>query len=203
MAPLSPAMRDPSTNIHVKSQGIGIPVVQFLLFHPGHTAVRVVEIAEDDGLGGTRLLARGHNVAIANLPAFPFGIDLRFVDALHAVGALFHHAAAAHADVGVAAQLEAGSLPVLVQQEIEAPHFVRTVIGAVAGAHAAVVDHVVEAFARVVGGLYRADQLAGRILTVHARDRLIVDLGLADTAAVISIDAQPLHLTAAAPLVRE
>ena len=40
-------------------------------------------------------------------------LDARVVDALHAVGALFHDAAAAHRDFRIALQLERRRLPVL------------------------------------------------------------------------------------------
>ena len=90
------------------------------------------------------------------------------VDALHAVAALLHDAAGAHADVGIAHQLDCSGLPSLEEQEVEAAHLVGTVVGAVARAHAAVVDHGVEAFGGVDGGADGADLFAGRVLAVQA-----------------------------------
>ena len=66
-------------------------------------AVRVVQVAEDDRLGRARRLAGGHDLAVADRPALAFSASMRAgADALHAVGALLHHAAAAHRHVGVA-----------------------------------------------------------------------------------------------------
>ena len=103
-----------------------------------------------------------------------FGADARVVDALHAVRALLHDAAAAHGDVGVEHHLEHVRLRILVEREVEAPHLVRAVVRAVPGADAAVVDHVVQAFVVVHGRVDRADDLARRLLAVHAEHRLVV-----------------------------
>ena len=67
-----------------------------------------------------------------------------------------------------------GVVPVLVQEEVEAPHLVGAVVRAVPRAHAAVVDHVVQALVAVHGGRHRADHLAGGVLAVHAEHRLVV-----------------------------
>ena len=53
---------------------------------------------------------------------------------------------------GIAQRLEARRRPVLVEQEVEAPHLVGAVVRAVARADAAVVDHVVQAFGAVRRG---------------------------------------------------
>ena len=116
------------------------------------------------------------------------------VDALHAVGALFHHTAAAHAHIGIAHHLVLRRLPVLEQQEIEAPHFVGTVVGAIARAHAAVVDHVIQAFAAVNRRAHRADHFAGSVLALLARHRLEVSLGIVAVALEVGIDAKPVHV---------
>ena len=99
-------------------------------------------------------------------------VDFRRVDALHAVRALFHDAAAAHGDVGIASELQAGRVPVLIEQEVEAANFVRAVVRAVPRADTAVVDHVVQPFVAVHGGADRADDLARRVLALHARHGL-------------------------------
>src|SRR6185369_99925 len=98
----------------------------------------VVRVAEDDGLRRAGLGAGGRDLAVLDLavavPRLPFGE----ADALHAEGALLHDALRAHRDVRVELQLErlqeAGVAPV------EGAHLVRAVVGAVAGADAAVVD---------------------------------------------------------------
>ena len=113
-------------------------------------------------------------------------VDLRRVDPLHAVGALLHHAAAAHGDVGVAPQLQARRVPVLIEQEVEAADLVGTVVRAVARADAAVVDHVVQPFVAVHRRADRADDLARRVLALHARHRLEVGLRILGRPAVVA-----------------
>src|SRR5205809_6656423 len=58
-----------------------------------------------------------------------------FADALHAIRALFHNATATYADVGIAHHLVLRRVPVLEEQEIKPPDFIRTVVRAVARAH--------------------------------------------------------------------
>ncbi len=81
-------------------------------------------------------------------------------------------------------------------EEIKAAHFVRAIVRTVARTDTAVVNHVVEAFAAVVGSLHGADQLARSILALHTRHRLAVDLGIFDVAVEIAVDAQPVHVAA-------
>src|SRR5581483_3696768 len=129
------------------------------------------------------------------------GIDLGFVDSLHAIGTLLHDAAAAHADVGIAHQLQAGRLKILEQVEIESPHLVRAIVRAVAGAHAAVVDHIIQAFGAVRGSLHRTYQLAGSVFALHTGHRLVVENRIVEVAGVIRVHANPVHVAAAADLV--
>src|SRR5690606_33562444 len=70
------------------------------------------------------------------------------------------------------------------------------VVRAVPRADAAVVDHVVQAFARVHGRANRAHLLAGRVLALLAGDGLEARLGGVRLALVVAIDAQPEHLPA-------
>ena len=119
------------------------------------------------------------------------------VDALHAVGALFHHAAAPHRDVRVPQRVVALGVPVGVEQEVEAANLVRTVVRTVAGAHAAVVDHVVQAFRAVRGRGDRAHHLARRVFALLTRHRLVDRLhrlGCVDAAREVVVDADPVHL---------
>src|ERR1019366_4998554 len=97
--------------------------------------------------------------------------------------------------------LQAGRFEIAEQEEIESPHLVGAVVGTIPRAHAAVVDHVVEAFGAVSCSLHGADQLAGRVLAVHARDRLVVDGGIALVALIVGIHAYPVHRASAAHLV--
>src|SRR4029078_9815423 len=82
-------------------------------------AVRVVDVAEDDRVGRTRGLTGGDDVAVSNLSIFELGGDARLIDALHAVRALLHHTAAAHGDVGISHQLQAGRIEIRIQHEVE------------------------------------------------------------------------------------
>ena len=43
----------------------------------------------------------------------------------------------------------------------------------------------------------RADDLAGRVLALHARHRLVVHLGIVALAFVVAIDSEPVHLAPA------
>ena len=172
------------------------PVVERAGLQLRHAAVRVVDVAEHDRVGRARRLARRHHLAVANLAIVELGRHARVVDALHAVGALLHHAAAADGDVGVALQLEAGRVEVLIQQEVEPPHLVGAVVRAVARADAAVVDHVVQAFVAVRRGRHRAHHLARRRLALLARHRLVIGVGGVEIAGVVAVDAQPVHLAA-------
>src|SRR5262245_16316847 len=78
-----------------------------------HARVRVVQVAEDDGVGRAGRGAGGYDLAVADLPILALGVDARVVDPLHAVRALLHDAAAPDGDVGVAQRLEVRRVPVL------------------------------------------------------------------------------------------
>src|SRR5690606_12484287 len=82
------------------------PVVAQLRLQLHDAALRIVQIAEHDRVGRADLLAGRPDVAVADLPPFRLRIDPRLVDALHAVGALLHHAAAADRHVGIALRLQ-------------------------------------------------------------------------------------------------
>src|SRR5262249_37056206 len=168
-----------------------------------HAAARVIHISDHDRLGGAGLRAGGGHLAVADalVGAALLRLDLRGVDALHAVGALLHHAARADRDVGIAHRLERGGVVVAVVIKVKAPHFVWAVVRTVPRAHAAVVGHVVEALGAVRGGLDGADRLARRLLALHARHGLVDDLRIRRLAAVVAIDAQPVHLALAVHLV--
>ncbi len=53
----------------------------------------------------------------------------------------------------------------------------------------------------VHGGVHRADDLAGRVLAMHARHRLERDIGLVGRSRIVAVDAQPVHLAAGEHLV--
>src|SRR6266851_798378 len=119
-------------------------VVAVLRLQPRDRAGRVVHVPEHDGLRRADGLAGGLDLPVADPAPFVVGGDARLLDALHAVRALLHDPPAAHAHVGVPLQLEALRVPVLVEQEVEAPHLVRAVVRAVPGADAAVIDLLVQ-----------------------------------------------------------
>ena len=189
-------------------------IVALLRFQFGHAAVRVVGIAKDDGLGRAGSFARGHNFAVGDWAILLFRLDARVVDALHAVRALFHNAAAAHGHFRIAQQLERRRLPILEAQEIEAAHLVGAVVRTIARADAAVVNHVVQAFGAVHGRADRANLFARRVFALLARHRLEIRLWIrqrvvfvrgrivrAGFCQVIAIDADPVHLAAAHDLI--
>src|SRR2546425_2601079 len=167
--------------------------------------VAVVEIAEDDRFGRARLLAGGHDVAIADVAILESRLILRATDALHAERALFHHALLAHRDIRVEQHRQrlgprfplAATLRVVVP--VEVADLVRAVVGAVARADATVVDLAVEAVGRVVGGVDRTDRLARRVAALLAQHRRI-DGALRHACLIgqpVALDPHPRHLAAA------
>src|SRR5579871_235392 len=187
-------VRRPGPRVQVRQQ----LVIAVLRFPLGDPAVGIVDVAENDGARRARLLAGRLQLAfvpaLVDLAPLALGVDAPLVDALDAVRALLHHPAAAHAHVGVAHQLVLRRVPVLEQQEIEPPDFVGAVVRAIARAHAPVVHHVVQAFGAVQGRAHRADQFAGRVLTLHAGHRLKVRPGMVAVALVVGVDTQPVHV---------
>src|SRR5690606_450639 len=74
-------------------------VVQHARLQPRDDRVPVEDVAEGDRLGRAGLLAGGLDLAVTDAPAVELRLQLAGVDALHAVGALLHHAARADGDV--------------------------------------------------------------------------------------------------------
>ena len=155
----------------------------------------VPKISELDGRGRAGLLAGRFDVAVTNLASGEPRIDLHPIDPLRAVGALLHHAPRADRDVRVHRELEDVGRVLGEVEEIEAAHLVGTVVRAVAGPDAPVVDHHVEALRVVDGGCHGADLLAGSVLAVHAGNGLEDDLRAAGgLAGEVPIDPDPVHL---------
>src|SRR5215472_297047 len=176
---------------------VGDDLVHALVFVQfRHLARLVVEVAEGDHLRRARLLAGCNDLAIANRAGLLVGFNLRRVDALHEVAALLHDAARSNGDVRIAHRLQALGLEIGVEQEVEAPHLVWAVVGAVAGAHATVVNHRIEAFGRMYRCADRTNLFARSVLTVLAGHRLEVRARRRQIAFVVRIDAQPLHVSA-------
>src|SRR6185369_10667550 len=99
----------------------------------------VLEQPELDRAGRARLLARGHDLAGADLPPLLARGDVGGADPLHAVRALLHHAAAADRDTGVVLEPERLGRALGEVEPVEPPDLVRAVVGAEPRADAAVV----------------------------------------------------------------
>src|ERR1700690_4422246 len=103
------------------------PVIEIQRLELRHPAVGIVDVAKDNRIGRAGLLAGRLQGSVFNLELAifahrrRFGVNAMLGNALHAIRALFHDAAAAHGDVGIAHQLILRSLPVLEQQEVETP----------------------------------------------------------------------------------
>src|ERR1700683_4706639 len=67
-------------------------VIARLRFELRHAALGIVDIAENDGLRGTRLSAGWGDFAVSDAPVLLLAFDFRRTDALDAIGALLHHA---------------------------------------------------------------------------------------------------------------
>src|SRR5206468_70289 len=129
--------------------------------------------------------------------------DLRFLDPLHAVSALLHHATHAHGDVWILLHLDRvgrsffrerpeiftinGKLtgnflfpdrPLGVIEIIEAANLEWAVVRAIARADATVVSHDIESVFAVHGGVDRADGFARRVFAMLAHHRLVDELGI-------------------------
>ena len=115
------------------------------------------------------------------------------LDSLNAERAFFHDPFAANGDIGIQLQTQwIGPFPV---EPVEAPYFVRTVLGAKAGSDAAVVNLVVEALFRMVGGIHRAHRFARcivAVLTHHGEKRNFFPA----FRILITFHPQPCHFTA-------
>ena len=156
-------------------------------------AIGILHVAKDDGLGRAALHTGGLRFAVFEFAAFVLGLDLGGHQALDAETALLHDAAAAHRDIGVERQaLDLAGVGV--GPPIEAANFVRAIVGAVAGAHAAVVDLLVQALFAVHGGQHRADVFARCVVALLAQHGLMEHLGLGLAAFVVAVDTQPMHL---------
>ena len=121
--------------------------------------VLIVEVSKDNSIGGAGLLTSRFDFAVVRIAHLRFGDELLLLDTLHAEGAFFHDPSGTHGHVRIQHQtthfvvlrwidiLEL-IIPVIAEP-VEAAHFVGTVVGAVAGADAAVVDLLVQTFVAV------------------------------------------------------
>jgi hypothetical protein len=86
--------------------------------------VCVCNIAKNDGIRRTDLRARRRNFTIPNRSLLFLSLNLSGSNALYAVSALFHHAAAANCHLRIPGKLETGCLGVGVLEKIESPHLI-------------------------------------------------------------------------------
>ncbi len=145
------------------------------------------KVNEADGPGGACLLT-----GCLRSAGFFIGCG---IDALDAVGTFFHNASGAYGYLRVVGQVRLGVGLFGVVAEVEDAGIVGACGGAVAGTPAAGVDHGVEPFAAVQGGVDGANGFAGGFLAVAACGGYIVQLAC---GGQIAADAQPLQVSAVA-----
>src|SRR5258708_10347917 len=94
-------------------------VVVLLCLHLHHATARIINVAKDNRLSWTYLLASGHNFAVKDRPPVALGFDLAGLNALHTICAFFHYAPAADGHIGVMHQLEASRVVVGILIKVE------------------------------------------------------------------------------------
>src|SRR5678815_2337112 len=172
--------------------------------HLSDLAVRIATVAEHDGLGRAGLGAGRGEFAITRLAVLEPRIVLRGADALDAEGALLHHPACPHRDIGIELQVERlGPRLFVVLVPVEIANLVGAVVAAVPGAHAAVVDLAVQPVHRMVRRKDRAYRLARSVLALLAQHRHEAGLQWIVTlpAFPVALDPHPAHFTPAQDLV--
>jgi hypothetical protein len=98
-------------------------------------ALPIHEAPEGEHSSGAGLQAGGLNLAVENLSSLVFGFIMSFFNPLDAERTFFHDPFAAHGNIRV--QLEVQRFRPFPLEPVEAPHLVRTVLRAKAGADAA------------------------------------------------------------------
>ena len=157
-------------------------------------ASHVLQVAEHDGAGRARLLARRHELAVPHVPALGLRLLLRPVDSLDAEGALLHHALLPHRDVRV--QLKVERVRELVGEPVEPPHLVGAVVRAVPGAHASIVDLCVQSLRVVIRGVHGAHGLTRRVAALLTEHGLLHGLEAAVGRLLeVAVDLDPRHVS--------
>ena len=119
------------------------------------------------------------NLTVSNFTVFFMRLDTRRIDALNTIRAFFHDTARTDGHIRIAHGLQAFGVNVRLLRvvhhlsvatapegrtsviiKVEAAHFLRAVVRAIAGADTAVVHHVVQALGGVHGRADRADLFA-------------------------------------------
>ena len=90
----------------IRCAGPGIKFVEdFVIegagFEAAHLTFGIIDIAKSYSFGWTGLFAGSFDLAVADRLSRFFGIDPGAIDALDAVGALFHNTAVAYGNIGV------------------------------------------------------------------------------------------------------
>src|ERR1051326_374798 len=204
--------------------------------------IRVFSVAEHYGARRTGLSTRsgeriGRHDHIARRARFDLLRYLGVLNTLDAVTAFFHHAAHSDGDVGILDHLEQVPFVIfavverplvkavvnveaalVVIEKVESPDLVRTVIRAITSANAPVINHDVEAFLVVNGGVDRTNVLTWRGFTMLAKHWLRYDLRVINPflellivfnfesseafmllrrGGIVAVDAQPVHFASA------
>src|SRR5262249_9356446 len=143
-------------------------------------------------VGRAGLLAGGLHLAVVDRAALLQRPPLDPVDPLYAEGALLDQPLRAHGHVGVELRVQRRRPGDVRLPVVEAQDVVGAVVGTVARPDAAVVDLRVQPVGRVVGGVDRADRLAGRVAAVLAHYRYEARLDVRELAFPVPLDADPL-----------
>src|SRR5262245_24478621 len=165
------------------------PVIERCRFEVRHPAGWIVDITKNNRPRWTGGLTGGDYLTITDGAVFELGLNAGSADTLHTVRAFFHNAAGTHRDLGIVQQLQARRVIVGILQKVKASYLIRTVVGAVARANTAVVDHVVEPFLIMHGSVRWADDLARGVFTVHTQDGLVIHFRVGWHPLVIAIKA--------------
>ena len=154
-------------------------------------------------------------------------MNLGLLDALDAIGALFHNATHTHGNVGVLLHLwEIGwvlrqfsrsersfvvvaSLALIVVEEVETADLIGTVIRAIAGADATIVSHGIKTLVVVHGGVGGTDGLARSRFAMLTSDTHKGDLrvhgnfltSLIAAIEEVAVEANPLHVASLEDLI--
>src|SRR5690606_38014852 len=194
--------------LQVDHRGEGVQLFEYVVGATvdrqlSHRPRRVSGVAEGDGPRRAALRTRRGELVWPHSTSLRPRPVLGLANALDAEGALLHDALAADGDVRVELPVERlregvlAALRLAVAEPVEVADLVGAVVGAVARAHAAVVDLDVEPVRRVVGGVHRADRLARCVAAVLAEHRheARLEIGAAVLPALeVALEAEPGHL---------
>src|SRR5690349_4729950 len=160
-----------------------------------YAALWIVEIAEHDRRRRTGLGARRLDRAVRDRLVLRLRRRLRGPDALHAEGALLHHADFTHRDVGI--ELQVQRLVPLGVEEVEEAHVVGAGVPAIARTDAAVVDLRVQSVFVVMRRIRRTYRFARRVVALLTQDGTKLHAHIRKITFEVALDAKPVHGAAA------